>query len=137
MKLLSGVSQDPSSSLPSPETASGQVNARLKQLQPCCLEKQPTASRQVPKPTCVGQSAQVSPVSPTHIVLTVPTPGPAFEDESIWHSPITPEIRQLPLPRDSWRDVSGQDQDVIAEMKSGWTTLQFGARSYCHMEPMH
>lgn len=70
-------------------------------------------------------------------VLTVPTPGPAFEDESVWHSSITPEIRQLPLPCDGWRDVSGQDQNVIAEVESGWTTLQFGARSYRHMEPVH
>lgn len=70
-------------------------------------------------------------------VLTVPTPGPAFKDESIRHSPITPEIRQLPLTRDGWGDVSGQDQDVIAEVEGGWATLQFGARSYGHMEPMH
>lgn len=79
----------------------------------------------------------MSPVCPPHSILTVPTPGPAFKDESIWHGPVATEIRQFPLPHDGWRDVSGQDEDVIAEVESGWTTLQLGARSYRHVEPMH
>lgn len=132
------IPQAPSHSQKQPEfSLSAESHAWPEQLQSYCLGTESTASHQVLKPTHIGQSAQVSPVSPTHSILTVPTPGPAFEDESIWHSPIAPEIRQLPLPHDSWRDVFSQDEDVIAEMESGWTTLQFGARSYCHMEPMY
>lgn len=67
-------------------------HSQLEWLQPCCLGTQPTVSCQFPKPTCVGRSAQVSPECPTHSILTVPTPGPAFEDESIWHSPVATEI---------------------------------------------
>lgn len=74
---------------------------------------------------------------PAAQVLTVPTPGPAFKDESVRHSPVAPEVRQLPLAHDGWRDVPGHHEEVIAEVQRGGAALQLGAWSYRHVEPMH
>lgn len=77
------------------------------------------------------------PGAPRPRILTVPTPGPSFKDESVGDGPIAPEVGQLPLPHDSRGDVPGHHKDVIAEVKGGGAALQLGAWRHRHVEPVH
>lgn len=69
--------------------------------------------------------------------LTVSTSGSALKHKPVGYWSIAPQVREVPVADDDRRDVPGQAQQVVAQMKSRGAALQFSPRQHAHTEPVN
>lgn len=60
--------------------------------------------------------------------LTVTTSRSSFKHKSVRHRSVSAQVWEVPVTDDDGRDVPGQGQQVVAQMKSSRSALQLGPR---------
>lgn len=70
-------------------------------------------------------------------LLTVTAASPALKNKAIGHWAVSPQVQKIPLADDYRRDVPGNDQQVVAQMKRGGSALQFSARKHGHIKTVN
>lgn len=68
--------------------------------------------------------------------LTVSASGSALKHKPVGHGSVAAQVREVPVADDGGRDVPGQGQQAVAQMKSRGAALQFSPRQHSHAEPV-
>lgn len=88
-------------------------------------------------PSCYHPSDTVLVVLHWRNTLTVSTSGSALKHKPVGYRSISAQVREVPVADNDRRDVAGEGQQVVAQMKSGRSALQFSPREHSHTEPVN
>lgn len=70
-------------------------------------------------------------------LLTKTTACATLKHKAVMDWAVSAQVQEVPLAADNRRDVSGNDKQVVAQMKCGQTNFKLSARQDCHLKTVN